>query len=308
MLTIFSIPKPFIDPHISTIQCNAVASWVHLKPACEIILCGDDEGVAEVAREFGIGYLPELDRNEYGTPLLNSAFAKVQEIARFELTCYVNADIIFMTEFLDAVASIPFNRFLALGRRWDVDIVEPLDFEMKDWEDDLKRTVTESGELQFQWAIDYFVFPTGSISAMPEFAVGRPVWDNWLVYRTRELGVPVVDLTPSVMAVHQNHGYGHVPERIGERWEGPEASVNRGLMKNAPLFGVHYATHYLESEKVHRALSDQYLESKMAGQSSLPERYPHLEPIRSRLFWRIYHRRDFFPDQLWRRLVYYLTP
>ncbi len=67
MLTLFAIPKAFRG-HINTIQRNAIKSWTLLNPKPEIILLGDDEGTAEVAQEFGLIHIPEVDRNEYGTP------------------------------------------------------------------------------------------------------------------------------------------------------------------------------------------------------------------------------------------------
>ena len=53
MITIFTIPKPF-KGHINTIQRNAIQSWMQLKPECEIILFGDDYGVSDIAKEFGL--------------------------------------------------------------------------------------------------------------------------------------------------------------------------------------------------------------------------------------------------------------
>ena len=40
LLTLFSAPKPFTDPHIALIQYNAIQSWT-LLPDVEIILLGD---------------------------------------------------------------------------------------------------------------------------------------------------------------------------------------------------------------------------------------------------------------------------
>jgi len=53
MLTVFSIPKGFVDPHVSLIQRNAIASWRNLGPEVEVLYMGDDPGVAEVAAEHG---------------------------------------------------------------------------------------------------------------------------------------------------------------------------------------------------------------------------------------------------------------
>ena len=56
MLTIFTIPKCFRG-HISVIQRNAIRSWRMLRPECEIILFGDEEGMKEVAEEFGVRHI-----------------------------------------------------------------------------------------------------------------------------------------------------------------------------------------------------------------------------------------------------------
>jgi hypothetical protein len=66
MLSILAFPKPFRG-HIATIQRNAIGSWTRLRPQCEIFLFGDDEGTAEVAKEFSVCHVPEMARNEYGT-------------------------------------------------------------------------------------------------------------------------------------------------------------------------------------------------------------------------------------------------
>src|SRR5262245_61896078 len=130
MLTIFAIPKPF-HGHFSTIQRNAILSWTLLRPACEIILCGNDEGTAATAAEFGVRHMPAVAHNEYGTPLVNDLFDRAQQVATHELLCYVNADIILMQDFMWAVEQVASRkrRFLMMGQRWDVDIEVPWDFD-----------------------------------------------------------------------------------------------------------------------------------------------------------------------------------
>jgi hypothetical protein len=46
---------------------------------------------------------------------------------------------------------------------------------------------------------------------MPDFAIGRAGWDNWMIYHARQQGWPVIDGTPDVMILHQNHDYSHLP-------------------------------------------------------------------------------------------------
>jgi len=50
MITFFTTPKPFRG-HIGVIQRNAIHSWKLVHPEAEVILFGNEEGAAEVARE-----------------------------------------------------------------------------------------------------------------------------------------------------------------------------------------------------------------------------------------------------------------
>ena len=56
MLTLFAIPKAFRG-EFNQIQRNAITSCTLLEPKPEIILLGDDEGTAEVAKEFGVRHV-----------------------------------------------------------------------------------------------------------------------------------------------------------------------------------------------------------------------------------------------------------
>jgi hypothetical protein len=58
---------------------------------------------------------------------------------------------------------------------------------------------------------DYFIFPRDCFADMPEFAIGRAGWDNWMIYKARKEGWATVDATSSIMIIHQNHDYGHLP-------------------------------------------------------------------------------------------------
>lgn len=229
MLTIFSIPKALYG-HFAIIQRNAIQSWLKLRPACEVILFGHDEGVAEVAAEFGIRHVPYVNCTEYGTPLLNSVFEIAQRIASYPLIAFVNADIILMSDFLPAVQRVKGHQFLLTGRRWQLDLDEPLNFENPEWEPTLRTMVTERGILGREYSIDYVLFPKGLVKEMLPFAVGRPGWDTWLIYRMRTLGIPVIDATRVLTAIHQNHDYSHIPGGDAKTYEGPEAKRNRILM------------------------------------------------------------------------------
>ena len=203
MLTIFTIPKSFLD-HINIIQRNAISSWLQLSPKPEIILFGDDKGVAEIVREFNICHTPEIEKNEFGAPLLNLVFNQAQKIAKNDLLVYINCDIILMSDFIPAIQKIKRSMFLMSGRRWDLDVKEEIDFN-QDLEEKLRKDIKKKGRLHGFSGIDYFVFPRNFSFNLPSFAVGRPGWDNWVIYRVRSLKIPMIDATQMITAVHQNH-------------------------------------------------------------------------------------------------------
>jgi hypothetical protein len=251
MLTIFALPKPFQD-QVGQIQRNAIRSWKRLDSGVQIILCGNEPGIAEVAVEFGVDHIPEIARNEFGTPLLHSAFRDAQAAARHDIVCYANADLIFcpdLIEGLDRVSSAE-RRFLVVGRSWDLDIEEELVPFDDGCEADLRRRVAAEGVARGIWWIDFFVFPLHSIGPIPPFAVGRPGWDNWMIWSARRLRFPVIDLSPSTLVIHQKHDYAHVKGARGPRWVGPEGDANKALLRVGQGLGLQDATHQLVSDRL----------------------------------------------------------
>ena len=248
MLTIFSLPKPFLG-HIGIIQRNAIRSWLALRPECEVILVGDEEGTASCARELGVRHFAGIARNEYGTPLLDDAFNRAGEASRFPRLCYVNADIILPAAFTRCVQLITLPTYLMVGQRVDIDLDVDLDFADTACRRALEEEILQRGALHPPLGIDYFVFPRGVMGSLPPFAVGRPGWDNWMIFRAREMHIPVVDASECVLVVHQNHTYAHVPESTGDLWEGPEANRNRGMVSSsAQHFTPRHGTWRLTAE------------------------------------------------------------
>jgi hypothetical protein len=212
MMTIFSTPKPFDDPFIATIQRNAIQSWLHLGSQVEVILIGDEMGLAEMAKELKIYHIPEVERNQWGTPLVRSLFHQARMATASPLMALVNADIILLPDFVKAARLVAeqYSKFLIVGRRWGLDIDEPLDFS-PGWEDRLRADIRLYGLLHPNFSIDYFIFPRYQYQEMPDFVIGRPQWDNWMIYHARRQGWPVIDATSTVTIVHQNHDYRHLP-------------------------------------------------------------------------------------------------
>ena len=282
MVTLFTIPKPF-EGHAAVIQRNALASWARLRPRCEVLVFGDEAGTADAVQECGLQHIPQVARNEQGTPLINDAFAQAAERARHEILVYANADIILLDDLVQAVERVRnLPRFLLCGRRWNLELREPLRFD-GDWVGRLRLAVAREGVLAIPGAIDYFAFPRRMFGFIPAFAVGRVEWDQWMLFRARALGAALVDATSSVLAIHQNHDYRHLARA-------PRAAVQREVDRNRELALFHRldlrdATHVLTPTRLQPARDLVHLRRRLF---SLPKFYLPASPGLRALygFWR----------------------
>ena len=237
-LTIFTAPKPFTNPHIAMIQRNAIRSWKLLDQTgsatagnpgrVEVILIGKEEGLAEAARELGVTHLQDVRRNSLGTPLISSMFDLARQRNSSPLLCCINTDIILLPGFVETAQKIaaqspqsgdfhpPQNgdfhapQFLIVGQRWDLDVLEALDFTVG-WEERLRSRLRSNGKLHPRGGSDYFVYPRSCFEHIPEFAIGRAGWDNWMIYEARQRGWPTIDATGTIDIIHQSHDYSHLP-------------------------------------------------------------------------------------------------
>jgi len=211
-ITLFTAPKPFTNPHIALIQYNALRSWVNLGPQVEVILVGEEEGLAQAAGELGVRHLPQVARNAQGTPLVSSIFKLALEASRSPLMAYVNADVLLLPDFVQsALRTAELARhFLIVGQRWDLDLKTSLDFS-GGWEQRLRDLCQSEGRWHTRNGSDYFIFPRACFQNIPDFAIGRAGWDNWMIYEARRSGWPVVDATASIQVIHQSHDYSHLP-------------------------------------------------------------------------------------------------
>lgn len=204
MITFFTIPKSFVG-HSAVIQANAIRSWTKIKDS-KVILFGNDPGVKELAEELGLIHYPDLGVNEFGTPLVSEAFSIASKIAETKYLAYVNSDIIFVSileHILNDLDCLSIG-WMLVGQRIDIDISSILSFN-EGWDSELMQTALSVGVLHGKAGIDYFIFPRELEIEMPNFAVGRPGWDSWLIYNVRSKGFALIDGTKEISILHQNH-------------------------------------------------------------------------------------------------------
>ncbi len=211
-LTLFTAPKPFTDPLIATIQRNALRSWMQIGDRVEIILVGNEPGMAEIAAGLGLRHLPQVNCNNEGTPLVSSIFERARQSTDSLLLAYLNTDMLIFPDFLDTARAVArqAKEFLVIGQRWDLEVKSLIDFSAG-WETRLKDEIKLKGKQHRPAGSDYFIFPRDIFREIPDFAIGRAGWDNWMIYHARQQGWRVVDATPSLMVIHQEHHYNHLP-------------------------------------------------------------------------------------------------
>ncbi|MCP4745727.1 MAG: hypothetical protein GY874_06235, partial [Desulfobacteraceae bacterium] len=162
----------------------------------------------------------------------DSIFTIAETRAANARMAYVNTDIIFLPDFMNAMALLGCkkdNPFFAVGRRWHLPVTEDIDFRNSKWDRNLLKQIDEKGYLQVSNAIDYFLFQKGTLGTIKPFALGRTIWDNWMIKHALEMKLPVVDSSQMITAIHQNHDYRHLKGGKKEAWNGIEARQNLDL-------------------------------------------------------------------------------
>lgn len=261
LVTIFGIPKPFVGP-TSRSQMNALRSWSRL-PNTQVIVFGTEPGVAEAVKACGALHSPHIKRTDLGTPLLSDAFQQAAGLTRSPLLCYVNCDIMLFDDFVRSLHAIETTTFLAVGRRWNLHVLEDIDLADDHVRANLQNHARRLNDPEPLWGSDFFVWPRTTEWEMPPFAVGRPPWDNWLIHAARKRRIPVIDISPSVTVIHQNHDYGHIPNSSGPAWTGPETEANLSLARPDELMDLTHATHLLVNGRLKKARGWRYLRARI---------------------------------------------
>jgi hypothetical protein len=230
MLTFFTTAKPFVG-HDAIIQRNALMSWKLLHPDIEVIVFGDDPGASEVCKEYGLRHEPEVERHNRKFPFANAMFTRAQQIARHDYLCYSNCDIVLFGDFLKAFekARAWRKRFLLVSRRWDTDLKKPIDFTRPDWAEDLRQLAVTRGFYQIPDFVDFFLFSKGVYQEVPPLIVGYAFWDSWMVWKALSENIPVLDASPYLVPVHQNHEY-NTTQRTKGSFADDTAQRNFGLV------------------------------------------------------------------------------
>ncbi len=225
-ITFFTAPKPFTNAHINIIQRNAILSWKKLGDAVEIFLMGADEGIDRAAADFDVRHFPQVRCNERGTPLISSMLELVRANSHSPFLCIINTDILVMPDILQTVKTVSqkMEKFILVGQRWDVEVKEALHNKENLFEH-VGELIEKHGRQHPPMGSDYFIFPRICFTRIPDFAIGRAGWDNWMIYKARYEGWQVVDASGAITIAHQDHDYSHLSGGL-PHYRQPETTTN----------------------------------------------------------------------------------
>ena len=164
---------------------DSFTSWK--KYGFDVIVFGEEHH-QELCDEFGFTLDIQVEKSEFGIPLVRGLFQSALNYKGYDLYCYINSDIIMNTNPIPYLNKIDFKNFMAVGQRLDV------------WD---YPNISKS-EIHNPGGIDYFFFTPSfrDWSDMPDFSIARGRFDHWLMGTALESGHPTVDLTKVFLPTH----------------------------------------------------------------------------------------------------------
>ncbi|MBD74995.1 MAG: hypothetical protein CMM96_05890 [Rickettsiales bacterium] len=252
MITIFSTAKDFIgDDKIR--QENALNSWRSISNEIEIIIFDKSQGTEKASKKINAVYVPDIELSAYGTPILSDLFNRANQIARFSTLCYINADIILPDNFLSVIqiAQESLRKFLMVGYRWDIENNNVINFfnseeKKRFWDNAIKYSKKQSCSF-----IDYFIFKKNQLGKIPNFTMGFPGYDNWMIWNARRKLMPVIDASKLIQVIHQNHDVPMYEKKGHPKLIKRNDNVNKPLHKDNVL-NLLDCTHFIKNGRVEK--------------------------------------------------------
>lgn len=201
--------RPF-HGNIGEVQLNAIRSWLALRPTCEVILVDDEDGTTSAAvAGLNVRVISEVKRSRLGAPLLDDLLRTAAIHARHEIMAYITADVLMSTnsasEILRCHELMQGRPYLAICSRVDMLETLTIQFDRPDWFEEVRSAAKAHGKPHGHTALDLWIYPRSLDFNCPPFPIGRCATDGWVVYKARRDGIPVIDVSASILIIHQLH-------------------------------------------------------------------------------------------------------
>ena len=144
---------------------------------------------------------------EFQRPTMGCVLRQLKGLSQTDTVMYVNGDIVLFQSMVLAIRLIEhsFHRFVLVGKRYDVDFdVSVVRNAEENFMAALEKKTLTRGKLHGVHGLDYFVMKRADIPLdLPEFVTGAWKWDNTLLVMLLMRGVPIIDGSDFVTALHQ---------------------------------------------------------------------------------------------------------
>lgn len=201
------------SPSKSLIHNVTAKNWLTLKPYVIPVLFTNETALAAQCAALGWEVLPVPVEAAGGVPVLKYMYKEVMDRHNTSFYAFANGDIIFTDKLMDTLISVLNTTLnlseptLIVGQRTNVK-----NFTLEEgitWTS-IAAVAKQRGKLFTGWAEDYFITPRSyPWHDMPEVVIGRRAYDNWLVYNARKSKYNVIDVTRTLLAVHQTDEAGN---------------------------------------------------------------------------------------------------
>ena len=219
IFTTFTSPSPTEHPsdansmsalHSLVPYNNTLGMMGRLEPKFCSLVFADEKSELELSVKTNNRILPIPKKNVFGMPLLNRMFLQVIADQSAFFYCYTNADMLFPK--LDLIKNLEILRgliekdliskkVLVIGRRTNVEY----NTKAMAYTDREIHDMARKGKMNQSDAQDYLFVTRNSFDwhLVPDFVVGRPAYDNWLVDFAYHRNFSIIDLTQTLIAIHQ---------------------------------------------------------------------------------------------------------
>ena len=190
-----------------------VNNWVSLRPYVIPVVFTNESALENECIKNGWEVLPVPVAAAGGVPVLKYMYQNVMSKYNSSFYAFCNGDILFTDKLMDTLIAILNSTVnitqptLIVGQRTNVKNVTLEEGSTWNRVATIART---RGKLFTGWAEDFFITPRAyPWPEMPEVVIGRRAYDNWLVYNSRKSHYNVIDVTRSLLAVHQTDEAGN---------------------------------------------------------------------------------------------------
>ena len=214
LLTLFTSWNDNSDKYF--VHNLTTSNWMSLRPYVIPVVFTNDTGLEEECRNQGWNVFPIREVAAGGVPVLKHMFMDAMDAYNTTFYAYSNSDILFTKTLIDTLSSLSNSLaneeipVLIVGRRTNVEIGYLNETDGSSW-DNLTSVSKASGNIFSSNAEDFFI--TSGVYPWDECAnvvIGRPAYDNWLVYNARKRKHIVIDATGTLLAIHQTTSAGNM--------------------------------------------------------------------------------------------------